>query len=135
MASGRGAHLRERRPTQVRDLNEVKWIKKIRAAVPKMPLWDVYVRTVQYLGAIEREDQELLRRLDGELAIRPWESPEQAAIWDKAFGSVVVAPRTAALKLTGHASTVSVSNNAVLKQRQKAPQSAGEVRRGKKTKR
>jgi len=79
----------------------------------------------QYRRAVERDDQELLRQLDAELAIRPWESPEQAEVWARAFGTTT----------TGPSVTIRVSAHWIPRHAQKAPKSAGEVRRGKKTKR
>lgn len=67
-------------------LAEVELFKKIRAAVPEMEPWDVYAFALRYRLAAERQDSEQLRRLDAELAIKPWDGPEQANAFGQAFG-------------------------------------------------
>ena len=102
----------------------MKWIKKIHAAVPDLDPWDIYVRALQYRRAVERKDEDLLRQLDAELAIRPWESSERAAIWAQAFGT----------RSEGPTGSITVSDYAIPRQAQKQRKITGEVkRRGKKS--
>lgn len=45
------------------------------------------MRALAYRRVVERKDPKLLSELDAELAIRPWESAEQADTWAKTFGA------------------------------------------------
>jgi hypothetical protein len=79
-------------------LDEVKWIKKIHAAVPEFDPWDIYVRALQYRRAVASKDEDRLRQL----AIRPWESAERANVWAQAFGVTSHGP-TGSITLSDYA--------------------------------